>query len=152
MVRVHRHDIAHIRRDQYHLMPVRLMPVHANAQKRGVLDPDHHFFVRGDEVVAIRIPPQDGGEQPNQLFPAEPYAVLLPGTIAANFQPDVPAMGGVPQMHRRQGTGLFQTRFRLQGGNQLRKRPGQILGIRGNRVRHGRLGSGLAPQIGKCAA
>src|SRR5690606_32606201 len=43
MFRVYRHDIAYIRGNQYHRLPAILVAIGPNAQKRGVLDTDHHF-------------------------------------------------------------------------------------------------------------
>jgi hypothetical protein len=58
MVGIDCHDIAHIGRDHYHLMPVRFMPVCANAHEWGVFDFHHHFFVRGDQPVSVGILPE----------------------------------------------------------------------------------------------
>ena len=52
---VYRHDIAHIGGDQYYRLPVRLVAVGPDPHKWGVFHLHHHFFVRGDQIVAVGI-------------------------------------------------------------------------------------------------
>jgi len=141
VVRIYRHDIAHRRRDQSDLMATQLHAGPRGRPRTGRRPPSPPLFVRGDEVVAVAVPSQDRREQPNQLFPAEPHAFLPPGAVAADLQADIPAVGRVPQMYGREGSGLFQTRFHLQGGNQVRER----VHVRGYSVRHGQLGLRVLP-------
>ena len=96
-----RHDIAHIGGDQYHLMSLRLMPVHANPEKRGVLNPHHHFFVRGNQIMPIRVAPQHRGEELDQRFPADRRVHVEPGAVGPDFHVEIPAERRFPAFHRR---------------------------------------------------
>src|SRR5205085_6465955 len=68
-----------------------------------VLDLDVQLLRRRDQdKAAVRLAPEDGGEQADHRWPADRAALMKPGAIARDPHLAVAAMDRMPLLHRRQ--------------------------------------------------
>ncbi len=88
---VGRHHVVDIGAERQALGATLALARHRDGDKRVALDRDRHFLHRRDEIEAVVFAPQHGGEQLHEGFPANGPALVIPGAVPGDFEPDIPA-------------------------------------------------------------
>ena len=96
------HLIANIRRKLEQLIATLALGVHKHRDERRVFNFDPRFFCGRHETEAVGIFAQDGRKKSDEFLATDGRSLMKPSPVFRNPDVDVPAMGGIPFLYRRQ--------------------------------------------------